>query len=162
MQSLQVLPEAEEQAPELEMPRREMEEMNKTAFTYMMLRQAAEAAGISVWDTEEDGPGVTIWRKLNKKYYPSNYLITIGYFKSKLQRVFVLAHELGHCTMLRVTDCGELYLKNRKTPCGELRANLTAVKILSEFDSKYVAKFVRFYNWSNRHSNRRKRLRIKR
>lgn len=136
--------------------------MNKTAFTYMLLRAAAENAGISVWDTHEDGPGVTIWRKLNKKYYPSNYLITIGYYKSKLHRVFTLAHELGHCTMLRVSSKGELYLKNRKTPCGEIKANETAVKILTEFDEKYPEQFARFYNWANRHSSRRKRMKEKR
>lgn len=135
--------------------------MNLVSLAYSILRAAAEDAGISVWDTHEDGPGVTIWRKLNKKYYPSQFLITIGYFKSKKKRLFVLAHELGHCTILKEGHTG-IYLANRKTPSGEIKANEMAVKILSTFNDTFPIEFAKFYNWANRYSSRRKRMKEKR
>ena len=135
--------------------------MNKVALAYAVLRAAAEDAGISVWDTHEDGPGVTIWRKQNRKYFPSNYLITISYYRSKKRRLFVLAHELGHCTMLKDSKVGP-YLENRKSPVGEVKANETAMFILSTFDDKLPHEFAKFYNWANRYSKRRKKLKEKR
>lgn len=136
--------------------------MSIVSIAYAVLRAAAEDAGISVWDTHEDGPGVTIWRKLNKKYYPSNYLITIGYFRSKKKRLFVLAHELGHCTMMKINRYDEPYLKNRKTPAGEIKANEMAVKMLETFSDKFPQEFAKFYNWANRYSKRRKRMKERR
>lgn len=130
--------------------------MSSVASAYTMLLVAASLEGIVVFDTESDGPGVTLWLKKQPSRKSKRFVIVVGHYRSLKKRLFVLAHELGHCTMLKKNEQGDLFLKLRKNPCGELEANKTAVRILKELDHRYPEQFVTFYNQANEGSYRRK------
>jgi len=132
--------------------------MEKLRLAYAVLRGSAQVGGVAVWDTHHDGPGVTMWRKSRKKYKPAKYVIVVGYYKSLKKRLFVLAHEIGHCMIMKETRDGHLYLAPRKRPVGEEGANKTAMAVLKEFGEDLPSEFAKFYNWANRHSKRRKPL----
>lgn len=134
--------------------------MHNLSSAYTLLLVAASVEGIVVFDTERDGPGVTLWLKKPPSNNEKRFVIVVGHYKSLKKRLFVLAHELGHCTMFKRNKNGEGYLKLRKNPCGELEANKTAVRILNELDPRYPKQFADFYNHANRESSRRKPFKL--
>ena len=120
---------------------------------YQELTIALHHAGVAFWDTEVDGPGVTIYSKGRSM----RYVIVVGGSKSLKKRLFYLAHEIGHAIDVDKFTDGRLVFKLRKKPSmSERKANETACKILDALDPKLSKQFEKHYNEMHASSGRNK------
>lgn len=126
--------------------------LSKVQDAYWFIRDIlAEYCNVFVWDTNLDGPGMT----MNIKKSPGKFVVIVGGPKKLKDRMFILAHEFGHCATFNIKN-NKGYVKPRKNVCGEGEANRTAIKLVKLYDPSWEQEFKDLYNKANEGNARKK------
>lgn len=112
---------------------------------YLNLIHQMNQTHVWVYDTKIHGPGIAF--RMPEKAE----LICIDGRMSWKNRLFIMAHEVGH--LFYLTQSG---LKRRKNVGTEFQANKTAIKLLKIFkqNNKLLVEYAKLYNRFNRGSKK--------
>lgn len=126
--------------------------LSKVEDAYFFMRDVLDRqCGIFVWDMNLDGPGMVI----DIKKTPVRFAIIVGGVRNLKHRMFILAHEFGHCVSFNIKN-KTMYVRPRKNTCSEGEANKTAIKLVKAYDPKWEQEYKDLYNKMNEGNVRKK------